>query len=117
MVSSCNITQTSAFRARARKGYWAWVFIFVSSSWLSACASGNFTSPRQLEAYPNAVSIPYRISDAGHLIVDVSVNGQSPQPFIIDSGANASAIYDKDSARFGVTENGKTEISFIMAAL
>jgi len=68
----------------------------------AACATQNI-SPSQLEAHPNAITVPYRLSEAGHLLIDVAVNGREPIGFIIDSGANGSAVYDSHLEDFGLT--------------
>jgi len=65
----------------------------IAMVWLSACASVQKTSIAQIENLPNTFSVPYRISDAGHMIVDVSINNGPTYPFIIDTGANISAVY------------------------
>jgi len=65
----------------------------LSIFWLNACVSVEVAPAAQIENLPSSFTVPYRISDAGHLIVDISVNEHPSQPFIIDTGANVSAIY------------------------
>jgi len=77
---------------------------------------GPVTAPAQFKALPNAITLPYRISDAGHLIIDVAVNGQPAKPFIIDSGANGSAIYERYTNDFGLSPSGNfASVSGIVA--
>ena len=38
--------------------------------------------------------MPFRDSEAGHFLIDVSVNDHEARPFILDTGANVSAIYE-----------------------
>jgi hypothetical protein len=67
-----------------------------------ACATYTPTAPDQLELMPGAVTIPYKISDAGHLILNIRVNGTDAKPFLLDSGANTSAIYDEHASSMGL---------------
>jgi len=83
------------------------VFLFVFAVGLQACATGPITPPTQLEAHPQAITIPYRISEAGHIIIDMSVNGHAAKPFIIDSGANTTAVYENHLNNFGLTPSGR----------
>jgi predicted aspartyl protease len=39
-----------------------------------------------------STSVPIKIAPSGHMIVDVTVNGQYTHPFIIDTGANSVSI-------------------------
>ena len=57
---------------------------------MAACAS---LPPDAVQERFSAASVPYHISQAGHFIIDVSVNGDTPLPFIIDSGATVSVLY------------------------
>ena len=57
---------------------------------LAACAT---LPPAAVQERFNAASVPYRISQAGHFIIDVSINGDTALPFIIDSGATVSVLY------------------------
>jgi len=38
------------------------------------------------------ISTPIKIAPSGHLVVDVTINGEYTQPFIIDTGANSVTI-------------------------
>lgn len=87
---------------------WAWricvcAFAFV----LTACVTAPPTAPDSVQALPRTITVPYRISDAGHLLVNLSVNGQDNQAFIIDSGATISAIYEEPLRRLGLDLSGK----------
>jgi len=63
---------------------------------LAACATRPIAPVGDFETLPDAFTVPYKISTAGHLMVDISVNGGPAQPFIIDTGANTSAIYEEN---------------------
>ena len=85
----------------------------LSLFWLNACASVEVAPVTQIENLPGSFTVPYHISDAGHLIVDISINGRPAQPFIVDTGANVSAIYAAQAeamelvkAENGVVVNG-----------
>ena len=70
------------------------VCLFIVSLLLSACAIGPVAPIKNIETNSEGFSVPYRISDAGHFLIDVSVNDNAPQAFILDTGANVSAIYE-----------------------
>jgi len=107
MIAPDHIPTNSASNYGAFKTSVLTILACVLSVFLSACATGPITLPTQLEAHPQAITIPYRISEAGLIIVDMSVNGHAAKPFIIDSGANATAIYESHLKSFGVTSSGK----------
>jgi predicted aspartyl protease len=39
-----------------------------------------------------AIEIPYRRLESGHLVVEVSVEGQAPVPFVVDTGASVTVL-------------------------
>lgn len=82
------------------------VFFFIF--WLNACASVETAPVTQIENLPGSFTVPYHITDAGHLIVDISINGRPAQPFIVDTGANVSAVYAPyaEAMELVKTENG-----------
>ena len=61
-----------------------------------------------IESDPNAVTVPYRLSSAGRIVIDVGVNGAEPEPFVVDTGASVSVLYDSFSENIGLTPTGDT---------
>ena len=59
---------------------------------LSACATGAITPIKNIETQSEGFSVTYRVSDAGHFLIDVSVNENAPQAFILDTGANVGYL-------------------------
>ena len=68
--------------------------LVIASLLLSACSPTTVTPISSLQFQPDGFIVPYRVSDAGHFLIDVSVNENAPQAFILDTGANVSAIYE-----------------------
>jgi len=108
MIAPNHIPTNSASNCGAFKTCVLAILACVLSVFLSACATTSITPPSQIESHPRAITIPYKVSEAGHLIIDVAVNGRTARPFIIDSGANASAVYEDYTTEFGLEPTGKT---------
>lgn len=68
--------------------------ILVASLFLSACATTEITPIASIQSINGGFNVPYRVSDAGHFLVDVSINESERRPFILDTGANVSVIYE-----------------------
>ena len=83
------------------------IILSLTSLLLSACASTAITSISTLQSINDGFSVPYRISDAGHFLIDVSVNENVPRPFILDTGANVSAIYEPAAKALGLVASDK----------
>lgn len=107
-MSSCHIFCLSRFSCSVLKNLTFVIFTALIFIGLSACATKPSASPLRIESHPKAITVPYSVSEAGHLIVDVAVNGRTAKPFIIDSGANISAVYEDYLQDFGLTNTGKT---------
>ncbi len=75
---------------------------------LAGCAISPPVSPDRLSARPGAVTVPYRISDAGHLIMDIRINGLPPKPFLVDTGASISAVYTDYAPSLGLNVTEET---------
>lgn len=71
----------------------------------AACTTRPASSPSLIANLPGAVTAPYRISPAGNYVIDVSVNGQAALPFVIDTAAAASSIYQTHAATLGLPES------------
>ena len=69
--------------------------ITLCAVWLTACATKQAAPTANIETLPQAISVPYRLSSSGRFILDIAVNNGPPRPFVIDTGATVSAIYDK----------------------
>jgi len=78
------------------------IIIGCLSLFLANCATGPATPIQNIESQPGGYSLPYHISEAGHFLIDVSVNENEPQPFILDTGANVSAIYEPAAEAMGL---------------
>jgi membrane-associated protease RseP (regulator of RpoE activity) len=59
-------------------------------------------------AKPEKVEVPYRLTDANHLMVRVKINGKGPFNFIIDTGAPA-VFTSKEVAKKAKAEPGEKE--------
>ncbi len=76
---------------------------------IAACET---LSPASIDARYAEVTVPYRISDAGHFLIDVSVNNASAEPFIIDSGATISALYAATAEKAGlIADDNKISVA------
>ena len=65
--------------------------------------------PAKVEkAKPERFEIPYRLTDANHLMVRVKINGKGPFHFIVDTGAPA-VFMGKDVAKKAKAEAGEKE--------
>ena len=42
-----------------------------------------------------AVAVPYRVSDTGHIVVEVGIDGTGPYDFAIDTAASISVVFDE----------------------
>jgi len=73
------------------------VLIALCAVWLTACATKPAAPTANIETLPQAISVPYRLSSSGRFIIDIAVNNEPPRPFVIDTGATISAIYDQYS--------------------
>ena len=56
------------------------------------------------------VVIPHEVSDAGHIVVETTVDGQGPFRFIIDTGASISVLYENARASAGIDTLGGTQV-------
>ena len=69
------------------------VLVTVMSLFLTACATKPIAPVSQIESLAGAVTVPYRISESGRLLIDVSINGAPARPLSLDTGATVSVIY------------------------
>lgn len=99
-------TQGSIFLAPIRALYLFIILLFACV--VSGCSTTAITQPATLQLHPNAVTVPYRLSPAGRIVLDVAVNENAPQPFILDTGANVSVIYDDVSDEMELYPTGET---------
>ena len=72
-----------------------WIAFLVSVLLPGACTTTEVALATLTETLPEAITVPYRVSTSGHFVVDIAVNDQTAQPFIVDTGATVSSIYDK----------------------
>lgn len=87
-------------------GYW--LLMLIVAVGLTSCATTAALSPTAFESHPNAVTVPYRISSAGRIVLDVAINDNEPKPFVLDTGANVSVIYEGFSEGMGLHPTGET---------
>jgi len=73
-----------------------------------SCATNPVAPVMIIETDPDAVTVPYRLSSAGRIVIDVVVNGAKPQPFVLDTGASVSVLYDNFAEEIGLTPTGDT---------
>jgi len=79
-----------------------------SSANLIGCTTNPVAPAMTIESNPNAVTVPYRLSSAGRIVIDVAVNGTEPQPFVLDTGASVSVLYNDFAEDIGLTPTGDT---------
>ena len=82
--------------------------ILIVSAWCFAACASQVASPGAVEALPEAITVPYRISSEGRFIIDISVNGQTAQPFAIDTGATVSVLYENHARSLGFSAAGQS---------
>lgn len=90
------------------RGLILWLFMSVISLSLIGCSTTAVSPEVTVEAHPDAITMPYRISSAGRILLDISVNENEPQAFVLDTGANVSVIYDSYSEAIGLSPKGET---------
>jgi len=61
-----------------------------------------------LDSHPKAITVPYRLSSTGRMLLDVAVNENLPQAFVLDTGANASVIYETHAEDIGLIATEET---------
>ncbi len=71
---------------------------------LTGCATTPATPTEALAPIKGAVTLPYVRAEGDQFMVDVEVNGEGPFPFIIDTGATATAIYEDLAALLGISD-------------
>ena len=60
---------------------------------LAGCATQKIAPVADIENLPGAISVPYRISSSGRILLDVSVAGGEARPMALDTGATISVLY------------------------
>ncbi len=58
-------------------------------------------------AAQESANVPFRKTERGLILVDVHVNEQGPFPFLIDTGATSSVIFDSLAERLDVPDTGQ----------
>jgi len=86
----------------------AYMLVTFSVIFLGACATNSVSPTWTIESDPNAVTVPYRLSSAGRIVIDVAVNETEPQPFVLDTGASVSVLYESFSEDIGLRPTGDT---------
>ncbi len=86
----------------------AYVLVTFSAALLGGCVSNPVAPITAIETNPDAVSVPYRLSSAGRIVIDVAVNDSEAQPFVLDTGASVSVLYDNFAEEIGLTSTGDT---------
>jgi predicted aspartyl protease len=69
----------------------------------------NFSAP-ELSADSAADTLPFTLADTGQILIPVMVNSSGPYQFVLDTGANRSAISDTMAARLSLQPVAITEI-------
>ncbi len=68
---------------------------------LTVLLAGNGAAPALADA-PRTV--PIEMSDTGHILVNARVNGSGPYPFIVDTAAGATVLFDPVSSAAGLED-------------
>jgi predicted aspartyl protease len=95
---------------------WRLVAVLVGAIALAcASAAAECVSAPELAAYrdltPEDYALgPTRLDRIGRVVAPVSVNGQGPFRFIVDTGANRSVLSQDLAERLGLTPNGEGEV-------
>jgi predicted aspartyl protease len=90
--------------------------ITLGAAWLAvAPAAAECVDAPDLAAYQNATPAefalgPTRSDRLGRVVAPVSVNGQGPFRFIVDTGANRSVLSQALATQLGLTPNGVGEV-------
>ena len=67
--------------------------LVLTSFILASCETSRIAPIADIENTPGAFSVPYRISSAGRILLDVSVNEAEARPLALDTGATISVLY------------------------
>ena len=67
--------------------------LLAMSSVLAGCVTSRAAPVSNIEAMPGTISVPYRISSSGRILIDVSINGGAARPLSVDTGASISVLY------------------------
>ena len=65
----------------------------ITSFILAGCATQRIAPVADIENTSGAFSLPYRISYAGRILLDVSINEAEARPLALDTGATISVLY------------------------
>lgn len=85
---------------------------------LAACAAAECVRAPELEATPERAQVQVasgdtRLDRSRRVVAPVMVNGQGPFRFVVDTGANRSAISRDLAERLGLTPHGVGEVNSI----
>ncbi len=72
------------------------------------CASFRGAPTATIEQTPGAFSLPYRLSSAGRILLDVSIDGEAARPLALDTGATVSVLYGSYAEAIGLEVSGRT---------
>lgn len=65
----------------------------ITSFILASCATQRIAPVADIENTPGAFSLPYGVSSAGRILLDVSINEAEARPLALDTGATISVLY------------------------
>jgi predicted aspartyl protease len=63
------------------------------------------------ELCPAQATVPLTWDSTGHVVIDARVNGKGPYPFILDTGADESGVYDWFARSLGLPSGPARELS------
>jgi len=93
---------------------WVAAFLALSGPAAAECAvapeASLFASPEAEGDAEAAVGGPTTSDAEGRVVAPISVNGRGPYRFIVDTGANRSAIAEALAAQLGLTSSGAGQV-------
>ncbi|MBC6404085.1 MAG: aspartyl protease family protein [Hyphomonadaceae bacterium] len=66
---------------------------------------------KEVSGQPSVLSFPYRIYGNGIWVLEARINGSGPLPFIVDTGATRSAIFDNFLDDFSLGQSGTRSVN------
>ncbi len=86
------------------------ILVLLTGLWAVAGCAGTPTGPNPVAVAPGAVTVvPYDISARGLYQVQVSLNGEGPFDFIVDTGATISCLFESTARQLSVPiDTGET---------
>ena len=84
------------------------IWLVVICFTVAGCATQQVAAVSDIETHAGAISVPYRISSSGRILVDVSVDDGPARPLALDTGATISVLYKNFAEAAKLTVSEKT---------